>query len=273
MWLQYFQRYRGQYRWLAVGVVLSVLQSLLVLPAAWAVARVFDQVVPDRDFRQLITISAALLVLSATSSAIALCNRYVTLRATKIVTRGIREDLFRKLYSFSRNFYDKGDRSRLHSTIVQDSERVDVMSNALVAQMLPSLFTAVAITLVLLYLNSALAIVLIALLPLVFLTNRWFQPALKSSVDLFRKSFDSFSSGVLFVVDTIDLARVQSAEQSELNRSGSEQAKRSWLLDPAGPEHDRRQETDEESPASGLVNRLRYRDSRDDADARVQVRS
>lgn len=218
MWLQYFRRYRGQYRWLAVGLLLSVLQSLLVLPAAWAVAIVFDRVIPDADLERLITISAALLALSATSSALALCNRYVTLRSTKIVTRGLREDLFRKLYSFSRNFYDKGDRSRLHSTIVQDSERVDVMSNALVAQMMPSLFTSVAIGLVLLYLNWTLAIVLIALLPLVVLTNRWFQPALKSSADRFRRSFDSFSSGVLFVVDTIDLARVQSAEKSELAR-------------------------------------------------------
>ncbi len=218
MWLRYFQRYRGQYHWLALGLFLSVLQSLLVLPAAWAVARVFDRVIPDSDFEQLITISAALLALSATSSALALCNRYVTLRSTKIVTRGLREDLFRKLYSFSRNFYDKGDRSRLHSVIVQDSERVDYMSNALVSQMLPALFTAIAIGLVLLYLNWTLAIVLIALLPLVVFTNRWFQPALKSSVDRFRKSFDSFSSGVLFVVDTIDLARVQSAERSELAR-------------------------------------------------------
>ncbi|MDA0204521.1 MAG: ABC transporter ATP-binding protein [Acidobacteria bacterium] len=218
MWLQYFQRYRGQYRWLVFSFFLSVLQSLLVLPAAWAVATVFDRAIPASDFQQLLAISAALLVLSATSSALALINRYVTLRSTKIVTRGLREDLFRKLYSFSRNFYDKGDRNRLHSVIVQDSERVDFMSNALVSQMLPSMFTAVLIGLVLLYLNSTLAIVLIALLPLVVLTNRWFQPALKSSVDRFRKSFDTFSSGVLFVVDTIDLARVQSAEQSELAR-------------------------------------------------------
>src|SRR5690606_18668510 len=101
---------------------------------------------------------------------------------------------------------------------VQDSERVDVMSNALVAQMLPAQFTAFAIGCVLLYLNATLAMALIALFPLVYLTNRWFEPVLKASGDRFRKAFDSFSSGVLFVVDTIDLARVQSAEQSELKR-------------------------------------------------------
>lgn len=218
MWSEYIRRYRGQCRWLALGLGLSVLQSLLVLPAAWAVTVVFDRVIPASDFDQLITISIGLLVLSLASSALALCNRYVTLRSTKIVTRGLREDLFRKLYSFSRNFYDQGDRSRLHSTIVQDSERVDVMSNALVAQMLPAQFTAVAIGCMLLYLNATLAMALVALFPLVFLTNRWFEPVLKASGDRFRKSFDSFSSGVLFVVDTIDLARVQSAEQSELKR-------------------------------------------------------
>lgn len=218
MWRQYFQRYRGQYRWLAAGLLLSLLQSLLVLPAAWAVATVFDRVIPERDFEQLMAISAALLALGALSAALALSNRHVTLRATKIVTRGLREDLLRKLYSFSRNFYDNSDRGRLHSTIVQDSERVDMMSNALAAQMLPSLLTAAAIGFVLLYLNWMLAVVLIALLPLVFLTNRWFQPALKSHADRVRGSFDSFSSGVLFVMDTIDLARVQSAERSELAR-------------------------------------------------------
>lgn len=218
MWRRYMRLYQGQYIRLAMAVLIAALQSLLVLPAAWLVARVFDQSIPNRDFNGILTAAAALAVLNLLSAGLTLWNRQITLLSTKIVTREIRSELLRKLYTFSRAFYDRSDLSRLHSTIVQDSERIDVMSNVLVGQVLPAIFTSTVITFVLLYLSAGLAISLMLVAPLIVLVNRWFRPRLRASINRFRQSFDSFSSGVLFVVDTIDLARVQSAEQFEVRR-------------------------------------------------------
>jgi ABC-type bacteriocin/lantibiotic exporter with double-glycine peptidase domain len=218
MWRRYIKLYRGQYTWLVVAVFIAAIQSVLVLPVAWLVAGVFDSSIPNRKFHELLGTAAALLALNLLNAGLTLWNRQITLHSTKIVTRELRSALLHKIYAFSRAFYDRSDRSRLHSTIVQDSERIDVMSNALVSQILPAIFTAAVIAFVLLYLSAKLAVTLVLVAPLVLFVNRWFRPRLEASISRFRQSFDSFSSGVLFVVDTVDLARVQSAERMEVQR-------------------------------------------------------
>ena len=91
--------------------------------------------------------------------------RYVTLRTTKIVIREIRNDLLNRLYTFSRSFYGSADRGSLHNNIVQDTERLDVMSNALVANLLPAALVGAALFGFLLYLNWFLVLIMLLVEP------------------------------------------------------------------------------------------------------------
>jgi ABC-type bacteriocin/lantibiotic exporter with double-glycine peptidase domain len=54
--------------------------------------------------------------------------------------------------------------------------------------------------------------------PLVFITNRVMSKRSKAAVNRFRDSFESFNTGILFVLKMMDLTRVQTAEQFEIQR-------------------------------------------------------
>jgi ABC-type bacteriocin/lantibiotic exporter with double-glycine peptidase domain len=152
-WKYYLGRYRGQYRDIALALALSGVQLALVLPLVFLVQYVFDTVIPKADIRLLAICGVGMFLLNLANGGVSLWSRYVTLKTTKIVIREIRNDLLNRLYTFSRSFYGNADRASLHDNIVQDTERVDVMSNALVAQLLPSALVTAGLFGVLLYLN------------------------------------------------------------------------------------------------------------------------
>ena len=138
-WKYYAGRYRGHRRRLVVVALVALAQFLLVLPTVFLVRHLFDTAIPRSDFGKLSLIGAALLGLNVANGVVSLWVRHVSLLVTKIVIREIRGQLLDCLYMFSRGFYDRSDRGKLHSVVVQDTERIDVMSNALIAQVLPSL--------------------------------------------------------------------------------------------------------------------------------------
>jgi ATP-binding cassette subfamily B protein len=142
----------------------------------------------------------------------------VTLTTTKIVVANIRYDLLSHLYALSRSFYGDGDRGALHATIVQNTERLDMMSNAIVTKMLPSLLAGGSLSAVLIWLNWRLFLVVLVIAPLFLVMNRILGKRVKTAARALRRSFETFSKGVLFVTESIDLTRAQTAEKLELKR-------------------------------------------------------
>ena len=182
------------------------------------VRRIFDSIIPGRHFALLAVGGGAMFLLNLANGALSLWVRSVTLRVTKLVIRRIRNDLVDRLYSFPRMFYDNSDRSILHATIVQDTERVDVMSNALVAMALPSALVGLVLCAALVYLNPTLFAVMACVLPPLYAASRFMGGKVRKRMNQFRRSFDSFSKGILHVLETMDLARVQTAEPFECGR-------------------------------------------------------
>jgi ABC-type multidrug transport system fused ATPase/permease subunit len=220
-WRYYAGTYRG-YRAALTGAVLGACgQSLLVLPLVLIVRRIFDSYIPAGQFRLLALSAAAMFLLNLANGGLSLWVRSVSLRVTKLVIRQIRNDLVDRLYAFPRSYYDQCDRGILHATIVQDTERVDIMSNALVAMALPSALASLALCAVLLRLNPLLFAAMAGVAPLLFAADRWLRRKVKIRVKAFRTSFDAFSKGILHILETMDLARIQTAEPFESARQKS----------------------------------------------------
>ena len=217
-WRDYARFYQGSRQALLFTILVSVGQSLLVLPIAMLVRYAFDTVIPNRDSGLLVLIGAGILLLYVANAGVTLWVRHRTLTLTKIVIRRLREELLAKLYTFSRSYYTDVDRGKLHASIVQDSERLDVMSNALVAQLLPAIVTSVALSAVLVILNWLLFLVMMGITPLLFLASARMGGRLRESIKTFYRSFQTFSKGTLFVLQMMDLTRIQSGERFELDR-------------------------------------------------------
>ena len=217
-WAYYASCYKRRNSPLVLTILLCAVQFVFVLPTIYLVRHVFDVVIPKGDLRGVFWDGVAIVVCQTIYTFFVLWVRRITLRTTKIAVGGIRFDLVSRLYALSRTFFSDVDRGGLHNTIVQDTERVDMMSNAIVSRMLPSLLAAAALSLILIWLNWRLFLVTLLITPFLFGVNHLVGKKLKSTSRGFRRSFETFSKGVLFVTESIDLTRSQTAEQFELKR-------------------------------------------------------
>ena len=198
--------------------IIAAFQSLLVLPTLWLFARVFDAAIPHRDLMLLIEIAAAIVVIRAASSAIAILFRLYVVRLIKSAVSRLREDLLAGTYRRSHQEMSGSDLDRLHSRIVQDTERIDNVCNALLSGMFPAAISIIVLLVLLAYVSWQLTLVGAFTLPLVSLLSRGARTRLQGEVARCQTDYDIFSKGVSFVLRQMELTRVQAFEMGERYR-------------------------------------------------------
>jgi ABC-type multidrug transport system fused ATPase/permease subunit len=206
-----------QYRWeLAFAVTLSVAQSLSLIPVAWFIKLAFDRILEKSNYPDLFLPCLAILFLVGGSSALSLLSRHHSLRITKLVIQDMRVELFAKSYEVAATFSNTADRSSLHTTIVQDTERVDVGSNAIVVLCIPALVTAAIFFVALAATASTLLFATAITAPLALVTNRILGRQLRTLAEKFREALKNFDEHVFAALRRIELARLRGAEQIEI---------------------------------------------------------
>ena len=94
---------------------------------------------------------------------------------------------FNRICKFSRAAHTRLDQKTTHARIVQDTERLSNMSDALISRLIPSLFTSLALCIILLFLNWFLFLIMISLFPVLFLANRYTGKLVKEKVYTFQR--------------------------------------------------------------------------------------
>ncbi|MFZ0453086.1 MAG: ABC transporter ATP-binding protein [Ignavibacteriaceae bacterium] len=209
---------KDSYRLILLSVILSVFQAALLFPIALLVKYIFNDVVPSKNIERLILISCVIALLYIFNGLVSMWNRYITLKTTKQAIERFRTNLLYKFYSFSQQFYSKSDKSKLHASVVQDTHRIDVMLNLVITYVFPSLIISSAILVVLYIIDWVLLAALLAAAPFFILINKIVGKKYKKHNFKYHRAFEDFSSGVLFVLQKMDLTKAQAAEEIEINR-------------------------------------------------------
>ena len=217
-WRYFSQFYRGQRRRLALSAVISAAQSLFIVPTLLLVRYVFDVAIPQQNIRLLVLMGIGIFVFRLINSAVSLWIRFRNISTIKTVIFNLREDILNRVCNFSRAAHTQLDQKTTHARIVQDTERLGNMNDALISRLIPSLLASLVLCLILLFLNWYLFLIMITLFPVLFLTNRYTGKLVKKKVYAFQRSFEKFSKGVSFILRHIDLIRIQTAEEQELSR-------------------------------------------------------
>jgi len=217
-WRYYLRFYRGFTGKMGLSVVLSIVQSLFVLPIAFFIQYEIDELIPSANFTLMILVGLVIVLFYLISGGLNLWTRYIILDISKVVIQRIRDELLNKYYTFSRSYYTRTDRSRLHTIMVQDTERLDVMTNAIFSQLLPGIFSSFVLSIVLIYLNWFLYLILFVTIPVLLFISRTIGIRVKAKTLAFHRSFETFSQGILFVLYMMDLTRLQTAEEFEIDK-------------------------------------------------------
>ncbi len=212
----------GQRRTLALALGLSILQALSLLPVAVLVQRCFDSYIPDGDSGKLLAAAALIFALFMLQGVLGLVTRRVTLKVTKRSIAELRGRLLERIYALPQSFFDAEDDARVQSIVVQDTERIDLMVNAIVALLLPAYAVAVGLGIVMFVIDPVLSLYLCAVVPFLFIAGRLLRRRLVERVKTWTRSFEVFSRQTTFAVRTSTLTKVQSAAGGELDRRRDE---------------------------------------------------
>jgi len=227
-WRFYLEYYRGSGLALVAAAGLSVLQSLLVLPIAYLVRRIFDRALPDRDAGLLLAASGAIVVIFLAEAGLMLGARSLSLRTTKRAIRNILDDIVARVYAFSRTHYAGANRSGWQTEIVQGTLRLDIMSNALIVQFLPAAVASLGLSAVLITLDARLFLFLLIPTVGLFIGHRWNGGRLRKKIRAYHQVFETFSTRILTILNILDLthARDMEAEETEAQRALHEELQR-----------------------------------------------
>jgi ATP-binding cassette subfamily B protein len=215
LFLRYFRPHRRTLLGYAVG---ASLVSLLLLPVVWLVRYAFDHAIPAADVALLCGIGAAIVGVRLLGTLLSLTLRRTVVGVIKSAVTRLREDLLEHVYLAPRDQMSRADLDRLQTRIVQDTERVDVMSNALLSGVMPALFSSVALAAMLVWFSPGLVLLALVLLPAVWLAASFTSRYVSRDVRRFQGAFESFNKGISFVLRQLDLTRVQACEPEEIAR-------------------------------------------------------
>lgn len=205
-------------RLVVTSIVFSVIQSLLVVPIAVLVQRIFDRIVHRGHVGALVVDGILILLLYLASAGVGLWMRHIVLEAVKVAVTRLRVELLASIYRLPQAYFDRHRLTELHSTIVQDSQLLDTMSNVLIGQLLPALIMCVALGVVLMVENLMLFGVLLAVVPLLIVTGNLLGRRVKRRTRAWRSAFDEFSAQTHLALRSVTLTKVQAVEETELGR-------------------------------------------------------
>ena len=217
-WRYFESRSPGRLGVLLVFGLVAATQSFLLLPVLLLIRHAVDTAIPQRQVGLLIAIGAGIFALRAVGSLLALWLRAAHLRVLKEAIFRLREDLLGRLFMLSRAAYTRLDRDTTHARIVLDTERLDEASHTVVARLIPAVFSAAVLLLLLALLEPRLLLLMLTLAPLLLLSTRATGRRVRRRVVQFQRAFETFSNGILFVLQHMELTLVQSYEGREAQR-------------------------------------------------------
>jgi len=191
-----------------------VAQAVALVPIALLVRRAFDDAIPAEDVDELIRIGLLILGLYLLSLGLGLIGRYAVLNVTKPAVARVRSELIDHVLWLPRSYFDTTDGSRLHSLIVQDTERLDTMAKYLLAIVIPSLGTGVLLIASLAIIEPLLFVVLLVTVPLLLGVGRLLRGVLRRRTREWQEASDAFSSRALETLRSTTLIKLRTAEES-----------------------------------------------------------
>ena len=217
-WRQYARLYRRSWRRLALATVAAMAQAVALIPVPLLFMRAFDQMQAGGGRRSLVATGLAILVLQLVSAALASISRHQSLHVSKHAVMRLRQSLLEKLYLRPRADFTADGHGPLHALLVYDTERIDAASNAFVGTALPAACLGLGVSGVLWALNWTLFLVMVAVFPVMVAVNALLRGGLRRRTSAFHEAFERFSRGMWFVLEAMDLTRLQAAEPAERDR-------------------------------------------------------
>lgn len=200
-------------------VLKSCLQAAFFLLITYSVGRIFDLGIAQNNPQELIFSGIVIFATYLMAYYIDLTNRRRILGLTKEVITRLRRDILVRILEGAHLAEENASKAQLHSIIVHNTERVDIMLGALIGRSLPAVLIAAALLSVCAVISPLLTILVVigSLMNLVFALK--LRPIAAKSVSLYHDSFKNFSERILDLIGSMEVVRAHGAVRVEGDRT------------------------------------------------------
>lgn len=210
--------YQGSRARLVLGAGLSFVRALTLLPIPLLVAVAIDDSIAQSNISQLVLIGFVILGLTVLSAVIGIASRRVLARVTMQAQARLRETAVAALLRMSRSTYSKADDGVLHDHVLQETKRVEQGTSAIFDHFLPGTVLIIGITFILIRMNIILTAVTLMFVPIIYFATRWLGKHVDARIERDNRSFERFSHSIIAMLRSMDLIRIQAAEEVEVER-------------------------------------------------------
>jgi ATP-binding cassette subfamily B protein len=204
---------------LMVGVFTAIGQSALLVPIALLVRSVFDQHLSRGKADGIVGAGLLILLLYAAAAALGYFSRVAVLRTTTVVTERLRNEVVAKLHVLSQVWHDGQPAGQLHSRVVQDSERFEVMLGDLANPVLPAALVSVPLAVVAFILSPGLFLTVLVVLPFLMLVAQVLSRRTRHRSRRWAASTAAFGADVHRMLRAMTLTKVAGAADQQVSRA------------------------------------------------------
>ena len=215
-WHFYSRFLKGFERPLLVSTVGAVCAASLLLVIPLLVRYVFNEVIPQEKFGVLALIAFLALIIHGAYLAISLWVRQNVFTISKEVTKTMRREAVKELYTWSDSVYSHMNRADLHARFIIDFDRVDKMTEALIGGLLPTLLIGVLLISGMLFVSWQLLLVALVVFSSLIPITRWTGNRFRILAQQHQSIVRSYSSRLEFSISHFLLTKLKSAENQEL---------------------------------------------------------
>jgi ATP-binding cassette, subfamily B, bacterial len=221
-WRSYAACFRNHRFSLFLLTLAGLAQSFAWIPGAAILRRIFDQILPatpaQGTLRPFWIAVAELMALQLAGLLLAWWIRITALRLSQDVLTTLRTRAVEHFYLLPRTFHTQADVEKLHLTLVHETGIIDIMNNAVTTQMLPGAGGALVLFWILVHIEPVYALVLAVVTPALFAVNRMTARHAWLRQERVRRAWQTFSRGVRFMIQALELTRLHAAEKFEIAR-------------------------------------------------------
>jgi ATP-binding cassette subfamily B protein len=160
-------RYLTPYRWyVALGILTSIAVSAMEAVRPWFTRHAVDVNVAQHDKKGLLLTAAGFLALLVARGAVQYANAYLTQWIGQRTILDLRMEVFRHLQRLGMRFFDRNPIGRLITRVTNDIEVLNEMFSSGIVMAFSDIFTIIGILYFMFTMNWALALVSLAVLPI-----------------------------------------------------------------------------------------------------------
>jgi ATP-binding cassette subfamily B protein len=204
---------RPHRRWLYLSVALLPFITAASVGQTWSIKLALDRsIVPAGVARPLGPYLALILVLLLTESLLKLAHGYLMQAVGQKVMHDLRCSLVDRLQRAALTYHDANPTGRLLTRATSDIEALgEVFSSGAIA-IAGDAFTILGITAAMLWLDAALATVVLAMAPLLALTLMWFRGRFKETHEITRARIARMAAHLAEALAGIEVLKVTAQE-------------------------------------------------------------